>query len=155
MATKLGMNCKAYFTANPLASADAAGVGLLTFTLMGNITNVTLNLETGESDVTVRANNGWRATEATLKDGSVEFEMIWNDSDTAFTAIKNKWADPQTVDLTCMFLTGSEDTVGEEGLVSEFSVTNFTRDESLEEAVKVSVTLKPKANTFWYVVPTP
>lgn len=34
-----------------------------------------LNLEKGEADVTTRANNGWRATKGTLKEGSIEFEM--------------------------------------------------------------------------------
>jgi hypothetical protein len=35
-----------------------------------NVRDVTLNLETGEADVTTRANSGWKQTFATLKDGS-------------------------------------------------------------------------------------
>jgi len=52
-----------------------------------NVKDVTLNLEKGEADVTVRANQGWRATAATLKEGSVEFEMAWDTDDAGFTAI--------------------------------------------------------------------
>jgi hypothetical protein len=42
---------------------------------------VTLNLEAGEAEVTTRANSGWRATVATLKEASVEFEMVWDTGD--------------------------------------------------------------------------
>ena len=50
--------------------------------------DLTLNLETGEADITTRANNGWRATLATLKDGSIEFEMLWETRDAGFNALK-------------------------------------------------------------------
>ncbi len=36
-----------------------------------------------------RANNGWRATVGTLKDASLEFEMVWDTVDTDFTAIRD------------------------------------------------------------------
>ena len=50
----LGMNAKIY--------QGAAGTELATLTEMGNVKDVTLNLEAGEADVTTRANQGWRAT---------------------------------------------------------------------------------------------
>jgi hypothetical protein len=68
MAIKLGMDAKAYY-----GEAGATATTELT-----NIKDLTLNLETGQADVTTRGNQGWRATIATLKDGSVEFEMIWD-----------------------------------------------------------------------------
>jgi hypothetical protein len=40
----------------------------------------------GEADVTTRGNAGWRATVATLKDGSIEFEMVWDTGDADFGA---------------------------------------------------------------------
>ena len=52
---------------------------------------MTLNLEEGEADVTTRANNGWRATEPTLKEGSVEFEMAYDPADTGFAKILGGW----------------------------------------------------------------
>ena len=64
----LGMNAKMYHgTAGTTAATEAK-----------NVRDATLNLETGESDVTTRANNGWRATAATLKECTVDFEMVWN-----------------------------------------------------------------------------
>lgn len=50
-----------------------------------------LNLEKGEADLTTRASGGWRATEGTLKDASVEFEMVWDTEDAGFTAIKDAY----------------------------------------------------------------
>jgi hypothetical protein len=37
-----------------------------------------------------------------------------------------------------------------QGLVSNFVVTNFSRTEPLEDAIKVSVTAKPSSFTQWY-----
>ncbi|MBK9126279.1 MAG: hypothetical protein IPM13_00545 [Phycisphaerales bacterium] len=74
----LGMDAKLYY-----GTAGAAAA-----TLMGNVRNVTLNLEAGEADVTTRANSGWRATAPTLRECSVEFEMVWDPDDEGFTRQK-------------------------------------------------------------------
>jgi len=59
MALVLGMNAKAYYgTAGSTASNEIT-----------NIMDVTVNLETGEADVTTRAASGWRNTVGTLKEG--------------------------------------------------------------------------------------
>ena len=58
------------------------------WTELGNALDVNLNLSTGEADITTRANNGWKATAATLKEGSIEFEMLWKPTDAGFTRQK-------------------------------------------------------------------
>jgi len=131
MAIKLGMNCKAYYG---VAGASATN-------LMPNVTDVTINLEKGEADVTTRGNSGWRATVGTLKDGSVEFEMIWDTAEAGFNAIKDAYFNDTAIALA--FLDG----VAGEGLDADFTVTNFTRTEPLEEAVKAAVTVKPTYST--------
>jgi hypothetical protein len=68
MSIKLGMEAKLYYGA----------AGMTATTELTNVKDVTLNLESGEADVTTRGNSGWRATVGTLKTGSVEFEMIWD-----------------------------------------------------------------------------
>jgi len=45
---------------------------------VNNVKDLTLNLEKGEADVSTRNSNGWRATIGTLKEGSVEFQMVWD-----------------------------------------------------------------------------
>ena len=141
MSIKLGMEAKLYYGA---AGATAA-------TELTNVKDVTLNLESGEADVTTRANAGWRATVGTLKTGSVEFEMIWDSDDLGFTAIKDAYFNNEPIALAIL------DEAGGEGLDADFSITSFSRKEALEEAITVSVTAKPTYSTrapAW-VEPTP
>jgi hypothetical protein len=97
--------------------------------------------------VTTRANSGWKQTLATLKDGSVEFEMVWDTNDPDFAAIRDAWLNNTEISLAVM--DGDIDTLAQ-GLVSNFVVTNFSRTEPLEDAIKVSVTAKPSSFTQWY-----
>ena len=82
---------------------------------MKNVKDLTLNVEAGEADASTRGNGGWRAILATLKDGSIEFAAL--DGDVA--------------------------TAGSQGLRATMAITNFSRNEPLEEAITVSVTAKP------------
>jgi len=108
---------------------------------MNNVKDLTLNLEKGEADVTTRANDGWRATLPGLKEGSIEFEMVWDTEDAAFTAIQEAYFDDTTVEVAVM--DGDITASGSQGLRASMGVTNFSRSEPLEEAMGVSVTLKP------------
>ena len=147
MGHRLGMQCKFYYSSTLLS--EASGPGDVTWNEIKNVRDLTLNLETGEADVTTRANNGWRATAATLKDGSIEFEMLWDTGDAAFGALKDAWAGGAEIALAAM--DGDIATAGSEGLAGNFTVTNFSRSEPLEEGVTVSVTVKPSSETQWYV----
>ncbi len=138
MAIKLGMDAKLYFC--------AAGIGgSPTWTELTNVKNVSLALQTGEADVTTRGNSGWKATAATLKEGSIEFEMVWDTADTGFTAIKNAYFGNTHIGLAVM--DGPIATNGSQGLWADCMITNFSRDEPLEEAITVKVTAKPTYST--------
>jgi len=106
-----------------------------------NVTNVTLNLEKSEADVTTRKNDGWRAMIGALKEGSVDFEMIWDTSDDDFQAIIDSWLNDTVIDVAVM--DGDITTTGSEGLRAEMSVITVTRQEPLEEAMKAVVNIKP------------
>ncbi|MCC6579871.1 MAG: hypothetical protein IT440_05470 [Phycisphaeraceae bacterium] len=125
------MECRLYFGA---AGATATSE-------LKNVKDVTLNLETGEADVTTRGNQGWRATVATLKSGSVEFEMVWDTAEPGFSAVKSAYFSNTPIALAIL------DGENGEGLDADFTVTNFSRSEPLEEAVTVSVTVKPTYST--------
>lgn len=138
MAVKLGMDAKLYFC--------AAGIGSTpTWTLLGNVKNVTLSLTKGEADVTTRANNGWKATAGTLKEGSIEFEMVWDTEDAGFTAIKDAYFNGTILGLAVM--DGAVATAGSQGLWADCMITDFSRDEPLEDALSVKVTAKPTYST--------
>jgi len=117
---------------------------------MDNCTDVNLNLTAGEADVTTRANSGWKAVAATLKEASIDFEMLWKPSDAGFTAISEAWLNGDELSFACM--DGDITTSGKKGLAANFMVTNFSRSEPLTEAIKVSVTIKPSSFTEWYTV---
>ena len=129
MSIRLGMEAKLLFKAGGQGGAGA-------WTELTNAKDVTLNLESGEADVTTRANDGWRATVATLKEASVEFEMVWDTADAGFTAIKTAFFTNAPIGLQIL------DGAAGQGLQADFSITNFSRKEALEEAITVSVTAK-------------
>lgn len=134
MAIRLGLEARLYYC------TDGIG-GTPTWTEICNVKNVTLTLEKGEADVTTRSNSGWRATKGTLKDGSIEFEMLWDPEDTAFSAIRAAYFANSAIGIAVM--DGPVNTVGSQGLWADCDVTTFTRNEPLEDAMTVSVTLKP------------
>ncbi|MCC5786887.1 MAG: hypothetical protein JJU33_09320 [Phycisphaerales bacterium] len=129
MAIRLGMEAVLNFK-----TGGQGGAG--SWDELANVRDVTLSLETGEADVTTRANSGWRATVATLKEASVEFEMVWDSTDTGFSAIKNAYISNGVIGLQVL------DGPDGEGLQADFMITAFSRSESLEEAITVSVTAK-------------
>lgn len=141
----LGMNAKIYQGA---AVDDPTSLSPSSMTEMGNVKDVTLSLEAGEADVTTRANSGWRATAPTLRECSCEFQMVWKPGDSCFEAIKTAFLTAGTVGLAV--LTGDSSTSGSEGPVGNWSITNFSREEALEEAVTVSVTAKLAAFGEWF-----
>ncbi len=128
---KLGLEGKLYHGA----------AGSTANTELANVKDLTLNLESSEADVTTRANNGWRATVAALKDASIEWEMVWDSDDAGFTAIKNAYFNGTPIALAIL------DGVNGEGLDADFAITGFSRSEPLEEAMSVSVTAKPTYST--------
>jgi hypothetical protein len=108
------------------------------------VRDLTLNLETGEADVSTRGNEGWRATVSTLKDASLEFELVIDPEDSGFTSIVNAFLQNEPVEFVVLDgpISG-EGSVGSQGLRATFRIASFARNEALEEAVTASVTAKP------------
>ncbi|MCC5830139.1 MAG: hypothetical protein JJU36_11890 [Phycisphaeraceae bacterium] len=138
----LGMNAKIY--------QGPSGGALASLTEMDNVRDVTLTLEAGEADVTTRANQGWRATAPTLREATCEFEMLWKPGDAGFDAIKTAFLTSGTIALAV--LTGDRTASGTEGPLGDFAITNFSRNEPLEEGVTVSVTAKLSVFEEWVEV---
>ena len=146
MPIQLGMNAK--------LSRNTGTFAVPTWSEIKNVRDLTLNLESGEADVTTRGNNGWRATVATLRDASVEFEMVWDTGDAEFEAIKDAYFNNSSVTLGVF---DQDNTVtGAQGLHAVMTVSSFSRNEALEEAITVSVSVKPTFSTDapeWLVTP--
>lgn len=133
MGAKVGLDAKLY--------RNSGTYDIPTWNELVNAKDVTLNLEAGEADASRRGSGGWRETLMALKDGSVEFEMVYDSADAEFTALKDAFFGGTTVELAVM--DGDIATAGTQGLRATMSVLNFSRNEPLEEALTVSVTVKP------------
>jgi hypothetical protein len=119
-----------------------------------NVRDVTMSLTVEEDDVTTRGGNGWKQNAATLKDASVDFEMIYDKTDPDFTAFKDAFLNSTAIDVAVM--DGDITVTGNQGLRAEMMVTKFDRMENLTQALKVSVTIKPTYSSnapTWYTVP--
>ncbi len=105
-----------------------------------NVKDLTLNLESGEADVTTRATDGWKASIATLKEASLEFGMVYDTADADFNAFQAAYFNNEPLSL---FISDGAGT----GLDADFSITGFNVTQNLEEAMTVSVKAKPTAST--------
>lgn len=112
---------------------------------MSNVKDVTLTVEAGEAEMSTRENLGWRATLATLKEGTLEFEMNWEPGNAGFQAIKDAMLNSTIIGLAALDQEGATG----EGLVADFAITNFSRSEPLEEVQTVSVTAKLSKFSEW------
>ena len=139
----LGMNAGLY-------QGTAAETDPTLMTEVDNVRDVTLNLEAGEADITTRGNSGWRATAPTLRECSVEFQMVWRPGDTVFDAIKTAFLSAGTVALAV--LDQKRTVIGAQGPLGDFAITNFSRNESLEEAIVADVTAKLSRFEEWHEV---
>jgi hypothetical protein len=135
MPIKLGMEAKLYYKVGGQGGAGS-------WVELTNVKDVTLSLEAGEADVTTRANNGWRATVATLKEATVEWEMVWDPTDAGFGAIKDAFLGNDVIGLQVLDDATPGGGGAGEGLQADFMITNFSRNEALEEAITVSVSAK-------------
>mgnify|MGYP002625510861 FL=1 len=94
MGVRLGLEAKLFRNSGSYASP--------TWEELPNVKDLTLNVEAGEADASTRGNGGWRATLATLKDGSIEFEMIWDTADAGFTAIKDAFFNNTPIEFAAL-----------------------------------------------------
>jgi hypothetical protein len=89
--------------------------------------------ETGTADVTTRANQGWRAEAATLRQLGLEFEMVWDTTDPGMLAIHTAWITNAIIGF--QFLDGTSG----KGVQADFMISDFSVSQPLEEAITVSV----------------
>lgn len=129
MADKLGMEGKLYYKVGGVGGGGA-------WVELTNVRDMTCTRTRGESDVTTRANNGYRATRGTLKEVTLEWGMIWDSEDAGFGAIETAYESGAPIGLRYL------DAADGKGFEADFAITTFTVEQPLEEAQTVSVTAK-------------
>lgn len=143
----LGDECKLYYATADL-DGDSVTPATASWNEITNIKDVTVGASTDEDDITTRANNGFRATAATIKNCQIDFVMLWLPGNTAFDAIQTAWSARGEIGIAAM--DGAIATAGSQGIASNMVVTNMTRNEPVAGAVTANVTLKPSSQSEWY-----
>ena len=101
--------------------------GVTAATKVTNVRDLTLNLKSSEADVT-------------LTEASLEFGILYDTEDADFTAFRDACFGNTPLALFVTDGNGS-------GLDADWSITRFSIEQPLEEALTVSVTAKPTAST--------
>lgn len=133
MSVQLGMDCVLYRNSGNYSSP--------VWNECANVRDNTLNMETAKADVTTRGNNGWRANAPTLKEGSIEFEALWDLTDANFAAMFTAFLNNTPLDMLVLdqaIASGSA-----QGLRAVMMVTKCSRKEPLEDATKADVMIEP------------
>lgn len=116
-----------------------------------NVRDLEITTDTDEIDITTRANAGFKATAATIKESTIEFEALWKKNDARFNELEAAWDSSGEIAVAAM--DGPIATSGNSGLVGNFTVPGFSRSEPIGDAMKVSITLKGSSFNSWYTTP--
>jgi hypothetical protein len=95
------------------------------------VKDVTLELSTGEVDITTRKSEGYRAIAAGLKECSCSFNVLFDPTGGAFATIQAAWESREPIPMSISGV-----------ITGQFCITGFTRNEPLEEAINYDVTAK-------------
>lgn len=147
--TRIGLECKLYRNTGTYASP--------TWVEIVNAKDVTVPLTKGEAD-TSRRGTAWKTRKGTMKDASIDFKLVQQDGDAAFTALLDSFTNGTPIEL--LALNGPVATAGSQGLRATCEVFNFQDNQALESAVEYDVSCKPTPtvvnNTVisptWFVV---
>ena len=143
MAFVLGLNHKLYYqSTGPRAAWPGTGAAP-NLVLISNARDVSFGGDAAAADVSTRGGGKFRQQVATLSDAEVEFEMIYDTADTAFTFLRAAWIAGTVFGLAV--LDGLAATVGTKGLWMDAVVSGFKWNQELEEAGKVEITV---VNTY-------
>ena len=107
--------------------------------LISNARDVTFSGDGATADVSTRGGGKFRQQVSTLNDAELEFEMVYDTEDTAFTFIRAAWIAGTVFGVAV--LDGVAATVGTEGLWFDAVVSGFEWAQELEDAGKVKVTV--------------
>jgi hypothetical protein len=130
MSKKLGLEMKLF------RNSGTPGSETPTWVEIGNVRDLTTPLEKGEADMTTRGAQGWEIVRATLKSGSVDFNILYDPEDDDYTYFESAFMDNTFADIAVCDDEGN-------GIRFVGDVFNFNRNEQLREAVSIDVSVRP------------
>lgn len=154
----VGLDCRLYvYTADRSITPPTAWnpANIANYTEVPTTRDVTLNLTTATADATNRGSVGWRQNVVVLHEGSVDTNILWLPDPPAtgadyFAAMINAYLDG--CPMAALILDGpiaglaTGGRCNETGLVTglhaDFNVTDFTRNEGMEDVLTADVSLE-------------
>jgi hypothetical protein len=111
-----------------------------TWSLVPNIKDLTRGLDKALADASTRGST-FRQQVGTLKDLTIDFEMVYDPSDTDYDAFEDAYFNDTDVEI--LILDGLITTAGSKGIRFMSQVSKFGVDEKLEDVGRTPVTLVP------------
>jgi hypothetical protein len=105
-----------------------------------NVRDLTRTLEKALADASIRGSS-YRMQVGTLKDLSVEFQMVYDPTDPDWDAFEAAFDDDS--DIEALILDGPISVAGSKGIRFMSQVSSFTTNEALEDVGLTDVTLVP------------
>lgn len=130
-AIKLGRNCS--------INRNTGTYGSPVWSAVNYVKDATLTETKTEADASVR-NSGYALTVGTMLEASVDFEIVEDTSDAAWTALNSSYRNSTGIDMAIL---NGPATSGNKGVRAYFEVVKFDRSEGLTDIVKRAVTIKP------------
>jgi len=121
------------------------------------VKDLSISLDKDETDVTTRGSGGFKEFVDGMIDASLEFSMLYDDTDTDFTALRTAFFAKTNVEVLVLDGAATGDgSTGNQGLRARMMVKSMTRNENLGEALMMDFTLRPVKNAdgppTWFVV---
>jgi hypothetical protein len=138
MPAKIGANAKLYYR-------SAGSFAVPTWTVIGNVRDLSADLSMDEADASIRGGGGVKQTEPVHTLDQLEWEMVEDTTDPAFLAVKAAHDAKTIIDLFCC--SGDKTVSGETYFRAEFKVPGWKKTEPLNDANKFAVTAKPAYST--------
>jgi len=104
-----------------------------------NVRDVTLTLSTVDADTTSRMSTLFESSKVLLLNAVLTFDMLVDEDDTdlAIAAIQTAWYTKAAMSFHAKNKNGGE------GLLGNFNITSFTRNEPLRDVMTYSIEAKP------------
>lgn len=133
MGTKLGLHARMYYNSGTYAVPVWVDTSPI-------IRDATLNLEKGDADTSTRGSE-WRRHAGTLKDASVDAEMLNRVGHAVYAKFLDSFLNNTPIDM--LVLSGDRSVSGNDGIRAFMECMQFGRGEQLEEAQKLTISLMP------------
>lgn len=128
MAWRQGVECKLYYK---VGGVEGAG----NWIELKKVRDLTTTWEKDEVDLSCRGSR-WKMVGGRMKSVALEFDLLYDDTDTGFIALRTAWWNDQLIGLRALASTGGK------GYQGDFEVMSWNRGEPLGDKLTVSITAK-------------